>query len=131
MTTQTPPTQSCHIQVFTASANGPYRWRLLSGNHRELGRGAASFTDAEEARVAIKQTQIVLTSLDQRIRRAPGNKWTWELQQHGVVVITSAHLFDRSIRCQQGLDQFIGDFPEAHIGADIMVSDTRRWRRAI
>ena len=46
-----------HIQLFAAAQVGQVRWRLLSGNNREIGRGAQVFADAETCRIAVKELQ--------------------------------------------------------------------------
>ncbi len=118
---------SCHVQLFASTPNAAIRWRLLSGNNREIGRGAESFADAETCRVAVKELQIVIAECEPVIGRADRNSWTWQLLLAQHVVAMSARGYDRQIRCQRGLAQFIDELRSAVLGTGVMISQSRRW----
>ncbi|MDP9118630.1 MAG: hypothetical protein M3O28_15460 [Actinomycetota bacterium] len=117
------------VQLFSAAPSGPVRWRVLSGNNRELGRGLGLFVDAEKCRIAVKELQVSMTALVPRIRPVSPNEWVWELRRDGVPVAAAGHAFDRLIRCERGLSQFVDRFADAPIAAALMISDARRWVR--
>jgi hypothetical protein len=116
-----------HIQLFSRIATGPVRWRLLSGNNRETGRSADSFPDVETCRIAVKDVQNTLDDLQPSVRRTNSNEWAWQLTRNGQLVVVSGRGFDRLIRCEQGLEQFLRTVRDAEIGAPLMVSHARRW----
>jgi hypothetical protein len=118
---------SGHVQLFAATATAPVRWRLLSGNNRDSGRGTESFTDAESCRVAIKALQVALDEVDPSLRRSATNQWVWQVTYGDRVVAVSGRGFDRLIRCEQGLAQFLLQLRDAEIGATLMISNARRW----
>lgn len=117
------------MQLFAQTSDGPVRWRLLSGNNRELGRGLGLFSDPEECRVAVKELQCEIGSLRSRVRPAPPNQWIWELRRAGVPVAAAGHPFDRLVRCERGLAQFVERITDAPVAATVMISDARRWVR--
>jgi len=119
-----------HIQLFSTSVHAPVRWRLLSGNNRDMGRSADEFDDAESCRVALKQLQEDAAHLVPRVRRLTPSSWHWEITLDDVAIAGSGHPFDRLIRCEQGMTQFLTHFATAPIGATLMVSESRRWRVA-
>ena len=120
---------SDHVQLFAQTSDGPVRWRLLSGNNRELGRGLGLFADEAECRVAVKELQCEMGSLLSRVRPTAANQWVWELRRGGVPVAVAGHSFDRLVRCERGLAQFVGRMADAPISDTVMVSDARRWVR--
>ena len=116
-----------HVQLFARTADAPVRWRLLSGNNREAGRSAMSYPDAETARIAVKEFQIIVDELQPTVRRTTSNEWAWQLSHLGQLVAVSGRGFDRLIRCEQGLAQFLTNIRQAEISAALMVSHARRW----
>ncbi|MCW2494735.1 hypothetical protein [Jatrophihabitans sp.] len=120
-----------HIQLFGTSVTAPVRWRLLSGNNRDMGRGFDQFDDAETCRLAIKQLQADAAELESRIQRVAPSRWQWQIVTDKLVVAAAGHPFDRLIRCEQGMSQFLEHFGTAPIGASVMLSDARRWRTAL
>jgi hypothetical protein len=116
-----------HVQLFSTTPDAPVRWRLLSGNNRETGRGVESYADAESCRVGIKDLQATLDELDASVRRTGANQWVWQLLLDGQAVAVSGRSFDRLIRCEQGLAHFLEHIRDAEIGATLMVSSARRW----
>lgn len=123
-------TSAWHIQLFAQAANAPIRWRLLSGNNRDMGRGCDEFYDAESARVALKQLQVDAADLMPRVRRMSPSSWQWEILLDEVAVASAGHNFDRLIRCEQGMTQFLANFATAPIGNAVMLTESRRWRAA-
>lgn len=118
------------IQLFTQSPSEPINWRLLSGNNRESGRGAAGFADVDQCILAVTALRARLTELHSRVHRVEPNRWLWQLQLAGRPVAVAGHPFDRLIRCEQGLAQFLAGFGAAPIRAGLVVSGARRWGRA-
>ena len=121
------PAVSGHVQLFARTANAPVRWRLLSGNNREAGRSADTYPDVESCRIGVKEVQATLDELDTIVRRTTSNEWAWQLVRAGQLVAVSGRGFDRLIRCEQGLAQFLHNIRQAEIGATLMVSHARRW----
>jgi hypothetical protein len=119
-----------HIQLFAMSANAPIRWRLLSGNNRDMGRGLEHFDDPETCRLALKQLQVDAADLRPRVRRLSPSSWQWEIVADEVPIAGSGHPFDRLIRCEQGMTQFLAHFSTAPVGNSLMLSEARRWGAA-
>jgi hypothetical protein len=119
-----------HIQLFAQSASAPVRWRLLSGNNRDMGRGLDEFDDPESCGVALKQLQMDAAGLTPRVRRLTPSSWEWEIALDEVPIASAGHPFDRLIRCEQGMSQFLEHFPAALIGSAVMLTESRRWRAA-
>lgn len=121
----------CHLQLFADTPTSTVRWRLLSGNNREIARGVESYTDAESCRIALKELQAIIDDLESVVRKTEAHRWTWQLSDRLGAVVTSAHHYDRLIRCQRGLDQARAELPLAGIGPGVMFSLARRWGGAI
>ena len=117
-----------HVQLYGTDPNSPVRWRLLSANNRDMGRGAGLFNYDEECRLAVKQLQADAAELAARTRRVGPSKWEWEIVLRDAAVATAGRSFDRQIRCEQSWSQFLAHFATAPIGENVMLSDSRRWR---
>src|SRR3954470_3472108 len=87
-----------HIQLFAQDESSPVRWRLLSGNNRELGRGTEEFPDRESCCLSIKQLQAVRAELERTVQRTSSSSWIWLVALQGEVVAASGHRYDRLIR---------------------------------
>ena len=120
-----------HIQLFAADAGAPVRWRLLSGNNRDLGRGVAAHPDVESCVLAVKEMQARLTLLTPRVRRLTTGGWAWDLLDGTTPVASCGKRFDRSIRCEQGLDYFVTRLANATVRGPLMLSASRRWVKAV
>jgi hypothetical protein len=116
-----------HVQMFSSTASDPVRWRLLSGNNREIGRGAMAYPDVETCQIAIKELQSNLDELESRLRRVRPSAWIWELLRDGEMAAFAGHAFDRMIRCRQGLGQFSAQLMDAPVAPVLIVSAARRW----
>ena len=123
-------TSAWHIQLFALATNAPVRWRLLSGNNRDMGRSLDEYDDPESCRMALKQLQVDAPDLIPRVRRLTPSSWQWEILLDDLPIASSGHPFDRLIRCEQGMAQFIANFATAPVGPTLMVSESRRWRVA-
>jgi hypothetical protein len=119
-------TRAGHVQLFSNFASAPIRWRLLSGNNRDIGRGVKDFADAETCRVGIKELQTNLHELRSRLVRAQDSAWSWQLLDGDVAVVLASAHFDRQIRCEQALDGFRSMLEHASISEDVMISSKRR-----
>lgn len=117
-----------HIQLFTDSA-GRINWRLLSGNNRESGRGATGMPDEAACLASITHLRDRLAAATARVRRADAHRWRWELSVGGSTLAASARTFDRAIRCELAVAQFVGHFREAQLRPGVLVLGTRRFER--
>jgi hypothetical protein len=115
-----------HFQMFAATDQGEIRWRLLSGNNRDLGRGVAAYADAESCRLGIKQMLAVLDELVPQVRRGD-HLWQWSLLAEQLPVISGGHAYDRQIRCEQALAQFRTQARDARPADSVMLTASRRW----
>jgi len=118
-----------HVQLFAETDRGAVRWRLLSGNNRELGRGRETFADAEACRLVIKELQAETEEVVPAIRRVGSHSWSWQLMRGDEVVAEASHAYDRRIRCEQAMVQFAAQLREAVVRPDIMLTNARRWQR--
>lgn len=122
-----PPAIGGHVQLFSQTAGAPVQWRLLSANNRDIGRGVDTYPDAESCRLGVKVLQSLVDELEGSVRRTSSHEWVWQLKHAGRPVALSGRGFDRLIRCEQGLAQFLFSLSRAQIGATLMVSHARRW----
>jgi hypothetical protein len=118
--------RECHVQLFASDANAPVRWRLLSGNNRELGRGLISYADADTCLIALKDLQADVSELEGRVRRSKPNGWAWDVVAEGVAIAVAGHSFDRLIRCEQALARFFVAIVGAPVTDDVMFNGSRR-----
>jgi hypothetical protein len=117
---------SGHFQMFAGSGKAPVRWRLLSGNNRELGRSAYAFDDAEACRTELEKLLADLDVLEPRLRLLAAHRWCWELLRDGIVVAIAGHPFERQVRCRQVLQQFLRDAPLASTSEAVVIGTYRR-----
>ena len=118
-----------HVQLFAETDRSVVRWRLLSGNNRELGRGREAFVDSEACRLVIKELQTETDQIVAAIRRVGSHSWSWQLMRGDEVVAEASHAYDRRIRCEQAMNQFASQLRDAVIRPDIMLTHSRRWQR--
>ena len=115
-----------HFQVYAGLTGQPVRWRLLSGNNRDAGRGVQSFPDIESCIVFIKEMLGQVQALEPAIVPATdGRGWRWRLSLDGVPVVAAPHAFDRRVRCSEACARFVHLAPQAQIRAELvrLVSD--------
>ena len=115
-----------HFQVYAGLRGQSVRWRLLSGNNRDAGRGVESFPDVESCIVSIQEMLEHVDVLEPAIvPAADGRGWRWRLSLLGVPVVAAPHAFDRRVRCTEACARFVQLAPQAHIRAELvrLVSD--------
>jgi hypothetical protein len=119
-----PAVHGAHVQLYARGPNAAIHWRLLSGNHRDLGRGVHEFQDEETCRLAIKEIAGAVDQLLPSIVRVPGNRWNWRLAFEGDAVVGSGHSFDRRARCEEACARFLLLMPAADVrdGVAFLVS---------
>lgn len=123
-------TPGFQIQLFTPRPEASISWRLLSGNNREAGRGAYPASDVDACLQAVTQLQERIAGMQPRVRRVDPGGWSWEILSDGRVEVYASHRFDRLIRCEQAVVQFVAEFAVAPIRAGLVISGARRWSRA-
>jgi hypothetical protein len=115
------------IQFFADSNDAPVRWRLLSGNNRELGRSVDEHPDPRACELAVRDAQAEIVTFATRLHRVDPHRWRWEVSRDGVPIAVAGHSFDRQIRCEIALTQFLAALPSASVRAGLLVSNARRW----
>jgi hypothetical protein len=118
-----------HFQLFAADDRSDIRWRLLSANNRELGRGCEAYGTAENCLLAIKHLIGQLDELVPSIRRREGNLWQWSLVIASVPIVIGGHPYDRQVRSQEAASRFLRDARDARVGERISLTGARRWVR--
>jgi hypothetical protein len=119
--TWVPRPAGLHVQLYTLGPTGPVRWRMLSGNNRDLGRGVGDFADEESCLSAIKALLARMPELEPGLSRTADGRWSWRLVLDGVVAVTSGHGFDRRTRCEQAAIRFERLLPVAEVRPGVTV----------
>lgn len=114
------------FQIYSLGGDGPVRWRLLGGNHRDLGRSVLEYADAESCRIGIKELLAGLDALVVTAVRA-GGSWSWRLVAGREPIVAASHAFDRRIRCMHAGQLFLEVAAVADIRADVLVSSWRGY----
>ncbi|MEO6701588.1 MAG: hypothetical protein ABI140_16220 [Jatrophihabitantaceae bacterium] len=128
MTASLPDQVPAQFQLYQTATDAPVRWRLLSGNHRPIGRSAHAFDTIAECLDSLAELSRVLDQLDLLLTRVPGNLWIWRAGYQGTDLALSAHAYDRQIRAMHAQAQFQQRVATARINELVMVTATRRWR---
>jgi hypothetical protein len=115
-----------HFQIYAVSLRSPLRWRLLSGNNRDIGRGVDEFPTLDSCHEAIERLRRDVYALEVALKRA-GHEWTWQLLDTDTPVVIAGHNYDRKIRCAHALQQFVDRAVGAPVSANVMLSAARRW----
>jgi hypothetical protein len=113
------------FQIYALGTEGPLRWRLLGGNHRDLGRGLLDYEDDESCRLAIKQLLAGLDDLTRVVARDGHSGWTWRMVDNDDAIVGSPRAFDRRIRCVQACALFLDLAPGADLREGVLMSS---WR---
>lgn len=118
-----------HFQLYQNAMSSPVRWRLLGGNNRPIGRSALDYPEVPDCLQALAELRQRLAELAGRVDRQPPNHWVWRIFLDGTDVAVSSHPYDRQIRSQHGLSQFLHRAGSARIDGGVLVNaSTRRWR---
>lgn len=125
----TEPAPLGRIQLFALTYQSPLRWRLLSGNNREVARSVAEYPDRESCLLGVKQARTECSTFVPVVRRNDQGRWTWELLDESGSVVHSPQGFVRQIRCEQSLEHFLTTVSVAEISAVTLVSHARRWEQ--
>ena len=114
-----------YVQIYTLATAGPVRWRLLTGNNREIGRGVAAFEDVDACRAEFARVVANLGALVTSCQPAVSHRWTWRLSLDGAAVVVAAHTFDRRARCELAAGQFVREAPRALVRTRVLLSQPR------
>ena len=117
-----------HFQMYAHGTKPPVRWRLVSDNNRELGRGQVEYDDVESCRLGVKQFVYRLGEVSGGLVEAGPNRWRWQAVLDGVVVAQSSHTFDRRNRCGSARLAFLQLAPVARLRNEVLDIDTRAYR---
>jgi hypothetical protein len=118
---------AAHFQLFATDFDSDIRWRLLSGNNRELGRSANSYPDAESCQLEIKHVLAGVAELVPHVRRREGNVWRWILLDGIIPLAVGGRDYDRQVRCEQAVDLFRFVAPTARLPEVVTLTGSRRW----
>lgn len=114
-----------YFQTYAEGRGAPVRWRLLSGNHRDLGRSVVDHVDVDDCRLGIARLLTDLALAEFGLVRAESHRWGWRLTAQGIVMASSGHSFDRRTRCEQGFALFVQLAPLAAVRDELSVWPAR------
>jgi hypothetical protein len=92
-----------------------FSWRLLSGNNREIGRGASVYETELGALAAITRSQIRAELCAPMVSARPTGQWWWQLELDGERIAVSGRVYQRQRECRYNLAQFMLALPAARI----------------
>jgi hypothetical protein len=94
------------------------RWRLLSANNRQLGRGPVPYADELAAWAAAGRLVLGLHRAETALLRVrvPG-PWTWRLLLDDEVLAVSGRDYERAPAAAQALQLFVRALPDAVRGS--------------
>ena len=121
------PGVQAHFQLFATDTCSPIRWRLLSGNNRELGRCLATYVDIESCLVAMKIFVESAIEMTGQVRRREGGGWAWTLSSGSETIVVCGRSYDRQVRCEQALANFRHLAAVAEASNGIVITASRRW----
>lgn len=115
------------FQIFTDTTTANYRWRLLSGNNREVGRSASTWPTVGACVDALAVLRAELDRVTTKVRRAVADmRWEWQVMLDGAAAAVSSKTVDRAIRCELAVDQFLVLAASATLRSEILVVGGRR-----
>jgi len=77
-------------------------WRVVGSNHRELGRSAVVFANADAAREGIAAVRSGV-ELAVAVTEALCGMWGWQLHIEGAPAVVSSRLYQRARDCADSL----------------------------
>lgn len=126
-------TRQAGAYAFQLTAEGEVLWRVLGGNHRELGRAASPAPDVEAALLDIARLWQVAADrpgcASERVLLRQPRGWVWRLRVEGVDVAAARHPYDRRSRCHESASAFLSVVRALGVPAAPRVLD-HRVRRA-
>jgi hypothetical protein len=118
-----------HFQLYRQGVGAPVRWRLLSANNRDMGRGAKDFDDEDACLLGIADFIDSVGILAPSLVRAPDNRWAFRLMRKDEVLATSGHAFDRRTRCERAAVRFLELAPTAELRPGVAQLASSSWSR--
>lgn len=118
-----------HFQLYRQGVEAPVRWRVLSANNRDMGRGAHDFVDEQACLDGIDHFLSHLDTLTISLARTPENRWAFRLVGKDEVVATSGHAFDRRTRCERAAARFLELIPTAEVRPGVALLTSAGWAR--
>lgn len=125
-----PGSSALHFQLYQQGLATPVRWRVLSANNRDMGRGTKEFADEDACSQGIAEFLASLDGLVVSLARTPENRWSFRLVDQDEIVATSGHAFDRRTRCAHAAAHFIDLVPTAEIRPGVALLTSSSWARA-
>jgi hypothetical protein len=107
------PTAEDPFAVLNRPDGEWFTWRLLSGNNRELGRGASAYETELGCLAAITRLQTRSEVSTSSIGVRSSGQWWWQLELDGERIAVAGRVYQRQRECRYNLDQFLLALPEA------------------
>lgn len=126
-----PGAAGIHFQLYRQGPDGPVRWRILSGNNRDMGRGAGEYATQDECLAGIADFLGSVALLTTGLLRTADNRWAFRLLRRDEVMASSGHAFDRRTRCEQAARRLLEIAPYAEIRPVVAVLSPASWSRPI
>jgi hypothetical protein len=107
------PTAEDPFAVLNRPDGEWYSWRLLSGNNRELGRGACAYQTEIGCRAAVTRIQVRSELCTSTVGVRPAGQWWWQLELDGERMAVAGRGYQRQRECRYNLEQFMVALPFA------------------
>jgi hypothetical protein len=109
------PTVDDPFAVRNRPDGGWFSWRLLSGNNREIGRGASAYETELGCLAAITRSQVRAELCVALVGARPTGQWWWHLELDGERIAVAGRVYQRQRECRYNLGQFLLALPVARI----------------
>lgn len=104
------------FQIYTRASgrsgsmagDGDIRWRLISANHRDLGRSAMIYGDSSAALQSIKGLVAGLERVERTLNCShEDGQWRWALRLDDADLAAASRGYRRRIECELSVKQFL------------------------
>jgi hypothetical protein len=107
------PTAEDPFAVLNRPDGDWFSWRLLSGNNRELGRGACAYQTPVGCLAAVTRIQTRSELCTSIVGVRPPGQWWWQLELEGERIAVAGRGYQRQRECRYNLEQFMLALPLA------------------
>lgn len=107
-----------------SAAGGDIRWRLISANHRDLGRSAVLYDQVAAAMLAIEGLIAGLGRVERTLACSNDDGlWRWALRLDDLEVAGASRGYRRRIECELSVKQFVALSADSSVNPQLRTFD--------